>query len=739
LVSGIIFCSLCLFFCSIETGCGKSTQLPLYLHEGGWTSDGTSAIVCTQPRRLAAITLANRVAEEYGCSVGEQVGYGIRFDYKCSSLTKIKYYTDGVLLREIMSDPLLSRYSCVIIDEAHQRSLNSDILLGLLKKICRKRQNDSNFRLIITSATLDCQLMKNFFELNMDFSDDRSKDTATILSIQGRQYPVDILYSNEPCSNYVMKCLETIYSIHEKEDNDGDILVFLPGSEEIELLISLFKEAVDNYHANQYHNNQSKQKGSHQPLRTIETLYFLPLYSTLPSYQQMKVFESTPYGMRKVVLSTNIAESSITIENMKYVIDSCFVKYNFFDVTSGIESLITCEIAKSNAMQRAGRAGKFIFYLLFSDLFLTLFSFLFLPFTSLSLLTSDLSLSILLTGRSQAGKCYRLLTELDYERKLNDFPLVEIQRSDISFIILQLKSLGIKDLLHFDFISPPSSSLVIYALELLYSLQAINEKGEITILGLQMAEMPIEPKLSKCLLSSLEQNCSEEMLSIIAMLSVEYPFIQLKGGLINRNSSTLTENQLERIKNIEKDIRQYVVQGSDHLTLLNIFNGFQEVNYNISYCDSNSLLSRNLLKAKEIRSNLLSLLKKIISSSSSSSTMALLGKKKLSISSCGNDSKIIRKCLITGFFSYVAKLSNRGKYQLLRSGKEVEPYPLSVIMKYGQFPEYVVFNDVIYNNTSNSSSASSVNENQITFIREVTKIDPLWLYDVASHYYDLKL
>jgi HrpA-like RNA helicase len=290
--------------------------------------------------------------------------------------------------------------------------------------------------------------------------------------------------------------------------------------------------------------------------------------------------------------------------------------------------------------------------------------------------------------------------------------------------------------LHFDFISPPSSSLVIYALELLYSLQAINEKGEITLLGLQMAEMPIEPKLSKCLLSSLEHNCTEEILSIIAMLSVEYPFIQLKGsGLSNRNASSLNENQLERIKKLEKDIRQYVVQGSDHLTLLNIFNGFQEVNYNISYCDSNSLLSRNLLKAKEIRSNLFNLMKKMISSSSSS---ALTG-KKLSISSCGNDSKIIRKCLITGFFSYVAKLSNRGKYQLLRSGKYVEPHPLSVIMKYGQFPEYVLFNDVVYNNTSTSSGNSSVEENQITFIREVTKIDPLWLYDIASHYYDLKL
>eukprot|EP01040_Poterioochromonas_malhamensis_P015813 gene15813-17777_t len=425
-----------------ETGCGKSTQLPLYCHEGGWTSNGSS-IVCTQPRRLAAITVATRVAEEYGCSIGEQVGYGVRFDYKCSSLTKIKYYTDGILLRETLSDPLLSKYSIIIIDEAHQRSLNSDILLGLLKKVQKKRSQMNilnDFKIIITSATLDANLFKQFFELNQ--TDDSTLDTATILSVQGRQHPVDIFYLNEPCRNYVSKCLETLINIHTYEEW-GDVLIFLPGSEEIDLLIRLFQEEVDKYHASQYYQSSKKGGGGGAGSgvdKSLDTLYILPLYSTLPQYLQVKVFESTPYHMRKVIVATNIAESSITIENVKYVIDSGFVKLNFFDVTSGVESLITCPVTKSNAMQRSGRAG-----------------------------------------RSQAGKCYRLMTEIAYDA-LQDYPLVEMQRSDLSFMILQLKSLGIKDLLHFDFLSPPSSALMIYALELLYNLQAINEKGDITLL-----------------------------------------------------------------------------------------------------------------------------------------------------------------------------------------------------------------------------------------------------------------
>jgi ATP-dependent RNA helicase DDX35 len=714
-----------------DTGCGKSTQLPLYAYEAGWTANG-SAVVCTQPRRLAVLTVATRVAEEFGCRIGEQVGYGTRFDFKCSSITKIKYYTDHILLREMISDPLLSKYSIVIVDEAHQRTLNTDILLGLLKKIQKKRPID--FRIIITSATLDAISMKNFFESNEN-EKDSTLDTATILSIQGKQSPVDILYLKEPCSNYLKKCLETIYLIHESEDVEGDILVFLPSSEEVEFLLKSFQNDLDSFHSHEYYQ-PLKDSGKQAKRGSLDTLFMVPLYSTLPHYLQMKVFEITPYQQRKVILATNIAESSITIENIKYVIDSGYQKLTFFDITSGIENSIVCEISKSNAIQRAGRAGRMAVHY------------------------GDHSIG--------GNKCFRLMTEVSFEA-LPAYPLCEIQRMDLSYILLQLKSLNIKDILHFDFLSIPSSSLIIYSFELLYNLQAIDAKGNLTSLGYQMSEMPIEPKLSKCLLSSLyEFACTEEILSIVSMLCVEYPFQQLR-SIMNKSRSNLNEQQIERLKKFEKDYQQFCVIGSDHLTLLKIFQGFQESNYSQSYADGNSLISKILAKAKEIRENLLMILKKIMKKEEQTqqalqSSLLLMNevnendpvkkKRKLEsaaranvmICSVGDDDKTIRKCLISGFFANIAKLSNKGVYQLLRGGKAVEPHPHSVISKYGQYPEYVLFNDVVYDNSAKGSASFNggfyrpgQEQQQVAQIREITKINPLWLYDVASHYYDLKM
>ena len=229
---------------------------------------------------MAATSVATRVAQEFGCTLGDEVGYGVRFDFKCSSKTVIKYYTDGVLLRETMSDPLLSRYSCVIVDEAHVRSLSSDILLGLLKKIKLKRKD---LRVVVTSATLDAMALKTFFETN-ERPEDPTQDTACILSVQGRQFPVDILYLHKPVKSYVRSCVDTVIEINKSEDW-GDVLVFLPGGEDIDIAIGMLR---DEY-----------QGG---------TMYFLPLYSSLPYQMQQAVFEPTPANKRKVVLATNIAE-----------------------------------------------------------------------------------------------------------------------------------------------------------------------------------------------------------------------------------------------------------------------------------------------------------------------------------------------------------------------------------------------------------------------------------------------
>ncbi len=644
---------LILFFSILETGCGKSTQLPLYLHEAGWTQENYSVVV-TQPRRVAATTLATRVAAEIGSKVGEDVGFCIRFDYQCSDRTRIKFYTDGALLRETMSDPLLSQYSVVIVDEAHQRSLHSDILLGLLKKIQNRRKDD--FRLIITSATLDAENLKQFFETNISL--DHSKDTATILSIQGRLHPVDILYLTESCRNYLHQCVTTIFQIHQNEDF-GDILVFLPGSEEIEQCLTVLNEKCQQELVLEQEafnkNNTSRWHNSYGDL------YFLPLYSSLPVHQQMQVFHPTPVRKRKVVLATNIAEASITIEGVRFVVDSGFVKLNYFDVRSGIDALITRPISKSVAIQRAGRAG-----------------------------------------RTEPGKCFRLMKEMDF-LELEQHTHADMQRVDITWTVLQLKALGVHDILHFDFLSPPSTEAMIYALELLFSLNALDDSGNITSIGGKMAEMPLEPRMAKCLLSSLEYGCSEEIISIAAMCSVEYPFYNLK----NRGS----KNQEARQK-LEQDLKHFRVVGSDHLTLLAIFREFQMSGFSQSWCDSFSLQYRLLLRAKEIHQNLLTLMKRFHQPSEGV------------FASAGDDDKVVRKCIVTGFFAHVASLHNDGVYRTLRGQVKVQPIVHSVVDKFGTLPEWVIFNDIIHSTQ--------------TYMREVTRIDPLWLYDIAPNYYNLK-
>lgn len=373
-----------------DTGTGKSTQIPQYLLESGWASEG-QVILCTQPRRIAVMTISDRVAKERHCLLGDEVGYSIRFEKKYSDeRTKIKYCTDGVLIRELMSDPMLLRYSVVMIDEAHERSLNTDILFGLLKKIQKKRPE---LRIIVASATMDAHIIKSFFETNPNKTitpyteKDTAKvgtkrtdapvadkgDTAVILQIGGKMHPVDICYLAQPCRNYLQTAIETILKIHEYEEA-GDVLVFLPGSEDIDDVIRGLKDVY-----------------------TGSSMYFLPLYAALNTRAQMEVFKPTPTGCRKVVIATNIAETSITIPGVKYVIDSGFVKLNYFDFRRGVDMLITCPVSKASAQQRAGRCG-----------------------------------------RTQPGKCFRLLTESAFS-SLPQHTVPEIQRADISWSILQMK------------------------------------------------------------------------------------------------------------------------------------------------------------------------------------------------------------------------------------------------------------------------------------------------------------
>lgn len=305
-----------------ETGSGKTTQIPQYLHEIGYTSHGK--VACTQPRRVAAMSVAARVSFEMSVKLGHEVGYSIRFEDKTSEKTIIKYLTDGMLLREFMIDPELSNYSVIMIDEAHERTLHTDILFGLIKDLSRARQN---LKIIISSATMDVEKMSHYF------------DDAPVFVIPGRRFEVENYYTKAPEADYLEAAIITILQIHVSQA-PGDILVFLTGQDEIELAQDMIL-------------TRTRGLGT-----KIGELIILPIYATLPSEMQARIFDPTPAGARKVVLSTNIAETSVTIDGIIYVIDCGLCKQSSYNPRTGMESLIVTPISKASARQRAGRAGR---------------------------------------------------------------------------------------------------------------------------------------------------------------------------------------------------------------------------------------------------------------------------------------------------------------------------------------------------------------------------------------------
>ncbi|CAM9473229.1 unnamed protein product [Hapterophycus canaliculatus] len=534
-----------------ETGCGKTTQIPQYLYEAGWTA-GNRAVVCTQPRRVAAYTVATRVAEEMGCRLGDTVGYAVRFDSRVSPRTKVKFCTDGMLLREMMLDPLLTAYSVVMLDEAHERTIYNDILFGLIKKIMRKRKE---LRIIVASATLDAELFRDFFETNrwvrpvMNLKcifKNSAANTATILSIQGRQHPVDVLYTEKPVSNYVRAAVDAALAVHSSEPV-GDILLFLPGAEEIDAAVEMLREhAPQSESSGRWGTSTARGGGEGGPLQV------LPFYSALPINMQMKVFEPTRQGVRRVVVATTIAETSVTIDGIRYVIDPGFVRLPFYDPKQGFGALLTTLTSKASAKQRAGRAG-----------------------------------------RVSPGKCLRLMTEEDYHARLPAQTVPEMQRSDLSWVVLLLKALGIEDILHFEFLSPPAAETMIRALELLFALGALDEACRLTEpLGLTMAEFPVEPCLAKFLASAWDFDCVEDALTVAAMLSVQNPFDHPRSG------------GRERRERVREAMEEFAVTEGDHITYLNVFNSFEETGSDFEWCKDNCLNYRALVRAGEIRQQL---------------------------------------------------------------------------------------------------------------------------------------
>ncbi|XP_008808919.1 probable pre-mRNA-splicing factor ATP-dependent RNA helicase DEAH5 isoform X1 [Phoenix dactylifera] len=593
-----------------ETGSGKTTQVTQYLAEAGYTTRGK--IGCTQPRRVAAMSVAKRVAEEFGCRLGEEVGYAIRFEDCTSPETVIKYMTDGMLLREILVDENLSQYSVVMLDEAHERTIHTDVLFGLLKQLVKRRPD---LRLIVTSATLDAEKFSGYFF------------NCNIFTIPGRTFPVEILYTKQPETDYLDAALITVLQIHLTEP-EGDILVFLTGQEEID-------------HACQCLYERMKGLGKNVP-----ELIILPVYSALPSEMQSRIFEPAPPGKRKVVVATNIAEASLTIDGIYYVVDPGFAKQNVYNPKQGIDSLIITPISQASAKQRAGRAG-----------------------------------------RTGPGKCYRLYTESAYRNEMSPTTVPEIQRINLGMTTLNMKAMGINDLLSFDFMDPPSPQALISSMEQLYSLGALDEEGLLTKLGRKMAEFPLEPPLSKMLLASVDLGCSDEILTIIAMIQT--------GNIFYRPREKQAQADQKRAKFFQPE--------GDHLTLLAVYEAWKAKNFSGPWCFENFVQSRSLRRAQDVRKQLLT----------------IMDRYKLDVVSAGKNFTKIRKAITAGFFFHSARKDPQEGYRTIVENQPVYIHPSSALFQ--RQPDWVIYHELVMTTKE--------------YMREVTVIDPKWLVELAPRFF----
>ncbi|KAJ5946722.1 hypothetical protein N7454_003561 [Penicillium verhagenii] len=604
-----------------QTGSGKTTQLPQYLDQAGWCEDG-KVIAVTQPRRVAATTVATRVAEEMRCKVGEEVGYSIRFEDLTSAATRVKFLTDGMLLREALVDPLLSRYSVIMVDEAHERSLSTDIL--------KKRPE---LRVIISSATLQAEDFLKFFAGDEYKPDAEPTDlggaVGRIISIEGRMYPVDTLFLDSPAEDYVERAVKTVLDIHTQEA-EGDVLVFLTGREEIDRAIQLISERAASLHPKS------------------PTLLPLPLYAGLTTDQQMYVFEPTPENTRKVIVSTNIAEASVTIDGIVYVIDCGFAKLRAYNPSTGIETLTAVPISKASATQRAGRAG-----------------------------------------RTRPGKCFRLYTQETYEQ-LPEATIPEIQRANLAPIVMQLKALGIDNIVRFDFLTPPPAELVIRALELLFSLDAVDDYAKLTKpLGMRMAELAVDPMMAKVLLAAPAFKCLSEILSIAAMVS-------LQGTVWVQHSDNKKSTESHRRKSLSR--KAFVTKGKK----------------DSKWCRDNLLNYRALQRAVSVRGQLKRYLERFgiqVDETLSSHQHTVDPSKQ---------PEQIRRCLSTGYFAHAAKMQPDGTFKTVSGGLTLHAHPSSLM--FNRKADWVIFHEIMQTGDK-------------TYIRDITKIEKSYLLEYAPEYY----
>jgi pre-mRNA-splicing factor ATP-dependent RNA helicase DHX16 len=529
-----------------------------------------------------------------------------------------------------------------MVDEAHERTLHTDVLFGLVKDISRFRDD---FRLIISSATLDADKFSAYF------------DDAPKFVIPGRMYNVDVMYTKAPEADYLDAAVVTILQIHVTQDLPGDILVFFTGQDEIETCMEVLAA-------------RTRGLGSR-----IAELKVCPVYANLPSDQQSKIFEPTPAGCRKVVLGTNIAETSLTIDGICYVIDIGFCKQKTYNPKTGMESLIVTPVSQAAANQRAGRAG-----------------------------------------RTQAGKCFRLFTAWSYHHELDPNTTPEIKRTNMGNVVLMLKSLGIDDLLNFDFMDRPPAETLMRALEQLYALGALNDRGELTKMGRRMAEFPLDPMMSKAVLASEAYGCTAEVLTIVSMLSIGSPvFYRPKDKAMHADNA---RNNFAR------------GGGGDHMTLMRVYTEWEQTSHSVQWCFENYLQNRLLGKARDVREQLLGLCERV----------------EVDAGASNRDPDVVCKALTAGYFYNTARLGRTGDYTTTKQAHTVYLHPSSCLSPRvprgaeGQeskeqeqarreaeekallnLPKWVMFHELAFTTKE--------------YMRQVCPIRGSWLVEIAPHYY----
>jgi ATP-dependent RNA helicase DHR2 len=655
-----------------ETGSGKSTQVPQFLLSEPWCK---KCIAITQPRRVAAISLARRVAEEMGSPVGGQspaakVGYSVRFDNATGPNTRVKFLTEGMLLQEVLRDPEMEAYSAVVVDEVHERSVNVDLILGFLRRLVadlesgRTKRRKTPLKVVIMSATADVESLVGFFDEGLNEAQAASEETPgkaqagepsqdlvpqknqkeeklpksgsgktssesriSTCFVEGRQYPVKTIYLSHPTQDWVESALKLIFQIHYKEPLPGDILVFLTGQDTIESLEKL---------VNDYAQGMDKD---------VPKLLALPLFAALPQAAQQAIFTPAPPKTRKVILSTNIAETSVTVPGIRHVIDSGKSKTKQYRTRLGLESLLVKPISQSAAIQRQGRAG-----------------------------------------REAPGTCYRLYTEEGY-KGLEERSVPEILRVDLSAALLIMKARGVDDVLNFPFLDAPPRDAMEKALLQLLHLGALNQDGSISEAGLTMSKFPLTPTLACVLVeaASPERNCLEDVIDIIAALSVENIFLNL-----------VSEDKKEEAEAARRDLFR---REGDHATLMVAVQRFAEEKADRKeWCRKHFISHRAMVSVLNVRKQLREMC----------SRLKLLPASSASSSKDSDDShtRAILLSLLRGFISNTARLMPDGGYRTLMGNQNVAIHPSSVL--FGRKVEAIVFSEFVFTGRAWARGVSAV-------------------------------